>query len=63
MERLKSEGNGPMLDEFGGKKKDEDVLDKYQVEDSKKRGLQKWRCLPGMEDGAQKQNIQSKRKW
>ena len=35
---------------------------KYKVEESK-RGLQRWRCPPGMEEGTRKQEIQKIRKW
>ena len=40
---------------------EEEVLDKYKVEESKKRDFQRWRCSLGMEKGAQKQEIQNKK--
>ena len=49
-----------MLEEVGGKM-EEEVVDKYKVEDSKKRGLQRQRRPAGLEGGAQKQEIQKKK--
>ena len=61
MKRFKPERNGLMLEEFAWKNGRES-LGKYEVDESK-RGLQRWRCPPGMEEGTRKQEIQKIRKW